>query len=690
VKNSFSSLDLLVLRDTSGAPDIGYDPLDYVVSGRAVSANLTLTDGAALGTYGTSSSYGLGLSSGSFVSEGTPTNLNWIVRYNTVQEQSATNWAANSVGTGVSMASDTPIVNIRFTGWSLLGGTGTHFHDSTDGTTPTAFTHSQFSGGKFTISPGSVALTNCVWERVSVKLQDDDESGREWDLFNNLFYGGTLFYRARGDDPTLRAFDNLFDQTAITRAVGSDHFTHGNNGYVGGIAHLAGTSAGGDKDITSPADYQVGPLGNFYYPTTGGNLSQLMDTGSRTAGAAELDQHTTRTDQTLDSDTVDIGFHYAGWLRLAAECRPRSIALTWDATAIDYWFGISFIEGFNVYRSATHSGPYNLITTTPLAAAESAYTDIPVVSGVPYYYVVAFVYTDPVTGQPAESLFSNEASSSTCCPPPADGFWTDPGPTKEQLAHWIMGPNITVQNVNYAGVTRARGTFGNGNTVGLNSHQFPIDHGVILSSGDIVLAKGPNDEFGAGADNGHLGAIGDSDLNNVINGGTTLDAAVLEFDFTSPNSFVLLFEYIFASEEYPEWINRYNDPMAIFVTSNHDGTGWVITPADNIARVPIAGDAVSVNTVNGGCIDPSASATNPLYYVDNYDPNYSSLPPYAASAPVYNLQYDGVTVLLTAQASVSAIVTYHVKIAIADNAGITLDDSGYDSAILIKAEIPCP
>jgi hypothetical protein len=231
------------------------------------------------------------------------------VLYNTVQEQSATNWAANSVGTGVSMASGAPTVNIRFTGWSLLGGTGTHFHDSTDGTTPTAFTHSHFSGGQFTISPGSVALTNCVWERVSVKLQDDDEAGREWDLFNNLFYGGTLFYRARGDDPTLRAYDNLFDQTAITRAGGSDHFTHGYNGYVG-IAHLAGTSAGGDKDITWPADYQTGPLGNFYYPTTGGNLSTLIDAGSRPVEDAGLPGYTVQTNQAPDLCTVDIGYHY--------------------------------------------------------------------------------------------------------------------------------------------------------------------------------------------------------------------------------------------------------------------------------------------------------------------------------------------------------------------------------------------
>jgi len=53
-----------------------------------------------------------------------------------------------------------------------------------------------------------------------------------------------------------------------------------------------------------------GTLGNYYLPTSGGNLSLLINAGSRTASAAGLYHYTTRTDQTKDSSTVDIGFHY--------------------------------------------------------------------------------------------------------------------------------------------------------------------------------------------------------------------------------------------------------------------------------------------------------------------------------------------------------------------------------------------
>ena len=59
-------------------------------------------------------------------------------------------------------------------------------------------------------------------------------------------------------------------------------------------------------------DYQASSLGSYYYPTSGGttSLANLINNGGRTASAAGLYHHTTRTDQTKDSSTVDIGFHY--------------------------------------------------------------------------------------------------------------------------------------------------------------------------------------------------------------------------------------------------------------------------------------------------------------------------------------------------------------------------------------------
>ena len=229
----------------------------------------------------------------------------------------------------------------------------------------------------------------------------------------------------------------------------------------------------------------------------------------------------------------------------------------------------------------------------------------------------------------------------------------------------------------------ARGTFAGGNGCGL-----PIDSGVILSSGDITNAIGPNDNSMAETT---FYSDGDRDLEKLVGtNGTTCDAAVLEFDIISTNSFILQFQYIYASEEYPEWIGQYNDPMAIFVSTNRVGTNWINSITNDIALVPGTTNVpVGVNNINGGCVGDAhtnyvSSPTNPQYYMDNHDPDLSAVPPYAVAAPVFNIQYDGTTVLLTAQKLISANVTNHIKIAIAD-----YKDADYDSAVFIKTWSPC-
>jgi hypothetical protein len=277
----------------------------------------------------------------------------------------------------------------------------------------------------------------------------------------------------------------------------------------------------------------------------------------------------------------------------------------------------------------------------------------------------------------------------------ATNLWVNYGYPAAQLAQWLMGTNpVTVQNASYAGASSAIGIFGNGDGVGLNGNTFPFDTGVLLSSGRLTNAIGPNDSSGFN-DSSRLGQPGDSDLSELVGEGSTTNATVLEFDIVATNSFTLTFQYVFASEEYPEWIGPFNDPMAIFVTTNRVGTNWIITTNNNIAMVPGTNLPVSVNTINGGFVGgtvngfprPSVSPANPQYYVDNRDPHpYSAMSPYAATSPVYNLQYDGFTTNLVAQISIIAGVTNHVKIAVAD-----YNDDVLDAAVFINAEVStCP
>ncbi len=247
--------------------------------------------------------------------------------------------------------------------------------------------------------------------------------------------------------------------------------------------------------------------------------------------------------------------------------------------------------------------------------------------------------------------------------------------TPQQMALMLVPPWVTVTNATYSGADVARGIFSGGHGCGL-----PLETGVILSSGDIGLAGGTNSSSFAGPNNQ---TNSDVDLDNLVMAGghPTFDAAVLEFDIVSTNSFVLRFQYVFASEEYPEFINDYNDPLAIFVSTNRVGTNWIINTNNNIALVPGTGQIVTVGSINGGFEQGSNPAINPQYYVDNEDPDvdFSAMPPYAAGIQLFNVQYDGMTVLLSAQVLISANATNHIKIGIED-----YHDPTFDSAVFIK------
>ena len=361
---------------------------------------------------------------------------------------------------------------------------------------------------------------------------------------------------------------------------------------------------------------------------------------------------------------------------LTTECRPRSIILNW--TLPPTWqFG--FVKDFRIYRCDTASGtctPDNLIATVDDLQIINdptrwQFVDPDVQPNRVYCYRVTFRHRNTCDGVTLyESPYSNTECSTTCCPPTNGPFWTDHGPTAQELAEWIMaGSGIAVVpgSATYTGAVKAKGIFGNGFDADL-----PLDKGVIFSSGDISLAKGPNDDTGATARNGEPG---DTDL-NVWVGGPTLDAAVLEFSVTSSTAIAITFEYFFASEEYSEWIGEFNDTVAIFIWPEN-GT------KENVALVPNTTAPVAVNTIHAG----NNAGTIPPSHPELFEKNEPAF---------LNTQFDGLTTgsptrtLNTSAVSLSPNIIYHVKVAIADAAGIEGTDNILDSAVFIKAQIPCP
>jgi hypothetical protein len=305
-------------RDT-GLPDLGYhyEPIDYIASNVLVSATLTLTNGVALGVSG---SYGLRMqSSGRVASEGLPHVLNRVVSLANVQEQPV----ATGGNTFIDLPSGLyPIMEFRFTDLSIRqGALGTIL--ANNGFNPfqlLSFQHCQIRGATLGLWPSTsstvtATLLNNRLERSSLSFAHSYYSQNTpfyVSLYNNLFRNGFLYlnYDSGTYNPYWYVRDNLFDGTSqyLSGNAWGTYIQRGYNGFISGTTN----SLGGSNNKTGlTADYQTGPLGPFYYPASGANLTQLINAGSRTASSAGLYHFTTTTNQFKEAtSTVDIGYHY--------------------------------------------------------------------------------------------------------------------------------------------------------------------------------------------------------------------------------------------------------------------------------------------------------------------------------------------------------------------------------------------
>ena len=246
--------------------------------------------------------------------------------------------------------------------------------------------------------------------------------------------------------------------------------------------------------------------------------------------------------------------------------------------------------------------------------------------------------------------------------------------TPEQLVQDILaGPGVSIGNVTLNGVPVATADPTAGAFDGSNSN-IGIDYGVILGSGDVQLAVGPNDNGGAALGGTGLAGV-DPDL-AAITPNPIFDETILEFDFV-PLGDTLSFNYIFASEEYDEYVcGVVNDAFGFFL-SGPGIAGPYLNGAENIALIPGTNTPVSINTVNLGVPGTSGIAAN----CDNIDPNWASYNVFYAGTNAQNsVQYDGWTVRLSANATVQCGETYHIKLAIGDGG-----DAVFDSGVFLEA-----
>jgi hypothetical protein len=296
-------------RDTD-APDLGYhyDPIDYAMNIAVSNAALSVLPGTALAAYGTQ--YGVWLyTNGIFNCTGTATSPNYIVRYNTVQEQSNTNWVTTNWESSfiTPWQVDISSASFSFTDWSALTSGGQLIGTSGYGS-PVALQNCQFYGGEASTEGSAMSATNCLFRRVNFTVTDASAATISQTFYNNLFLDGELSVAHRENGQfTFR--DNLFDQTAVTLVLslgGKPIDVCSNNAYVTTTNGVL-TPEHNDIILSNSPAYQVGALGQNYYPS---NLS-LIHAGSQSAPAAGLYHYTVATNNVVEgTNIVSIGFHY--------------------------------------------------------------------------------------------------------------------------------------------------------------------------------------------------------------------------------------------------------------------------------------------------------------------------------------------------------------------------------------------
>lgn len=222
--------------------------------------------------------------------------------------------------------------------------------------------------------------------------------------------------------------------------------------------------------------------------------------------------------------------------------------------------------------------------------------------------------------------------------------------TPADVAQALVSSSFTVSNATFTGAKIAGGTFTGG------TQPVGFDSGIILSTGNIASVVGPNTSTSITTTNV---LPGDPDLDKLASF-PTYDAAVLEFDFV-PTTPTISFQYVFASDEYNEFVNTsFNDVFGFFI----NGT--------NCAVVGSPPKPVTINTINDG---------NPVGGTPNSHPELYRNNDFQAPNPApFDTEMDGLTKVLTCFAIVHPGVTNHAKLAIAD-----ASDYRYDSNVFLKS-----
>ena len=237
--------------------------------------------------------------------------------------------------------------------------------------------------------------------------------------------------------------------------------------------------------------------------------------------------------------------------------------------------------------------------------------------------------------------------------------------TVEELVSDVLVTSTCAQVSNISWTTGTSNGWDGANGIAMfekGTSAFPLDKGVVLSTGNAMQSPGPNSTTQS---NGVW--PGDDQLFNYIQDlgidpdlMDYNDATVLEFDFV-PLTNHMSFPFVFASEEYGTYQCDFSDAFAFFLTDENGVT-------TNLAVIPGTTIPVSVITIRDGQYNTFCESANIDFFDEYYEVGDMSAP----------INFNGNTISMVAEADVIIGQTYHIKLVIADR-----NDNSMDSAVFI-------
>ena len=265
---------------------------------------------------------------------------------------------------------------------------------------------------------------------------------------------------------------------------------------------------------------------------------------------------------------------------------------------------------------------------------------------------------------------------------------------QDVMLEYLFGCDVSITNINYSGNSQAIGEFNYIQNDNLCNNYFGMDRGLLMTTGHIMHALGPNNDGDAGQEwnveyNDQFLHDYLVDFELITPSINLYDAAVLEFNISSSGFTSIDFELIFGSDEYPEWMSPYySDAFCFFVTEIDqdidpffDLNPKNIMELDNmmnyennpniLEECDIVNGPISTWMIRPYSYVYQMPGVNECLYLDNQNGDFCDA-----------IGYDGYTMPMNFNFSLFPGATYHVKMVIVD--AVSGSWAGLDSGIFIK------